>query len=90
MTSEQADRMMLGWTREQLAQMSGVSLASVYLFERMGTAGSNEDVRIRNALAQAKADFARSNARPAANDRGVPQNSQHTIDWSLRRRRDQG
>lgn len=59
MTLGRVDRIMLGWSREQLAQVSGVSLASVYLFERMGTAGLEDDARIRNGLAQGKVSKAR-------------------------------
>ena len=70
MTSGQADRMTLGWSREQLARASGVSAASVYLLERLGSAGPEDDARIRNGLAQGKADYARRNARPASNDPG--------------------
>jgi transcriptional regulator with XRE-family HTH domain len=58
MTSEQSDRTMLGWSREQLAHASRVSVAAVYLFERMGTAGAEDDARIRNALAKGKIDSA--------------------------------
>ena len=52
MTSEQADRMTIGWSREQLASASSVSVASVYLLERMGTSGPEDDARIRSTLAQ--------------------------------------
>ena len=76
MASEQANRRTVGWSREQLAQASGVSLASVYLFERIGTAGSEDDTRIRNALLQAEADYERRNVRPAANDQRRPQSCQ--------------
>jgi transcriptional regulator with XRE-family HTH domain len=40
----------LGWSRERLASESGVSVASVYLVERMQTAGLSDDARIRDAL----------------------------------------
>jgi len=52
MTSEQADRMTLGWSQEHLARVSSVTTASVYLLERMGTVGSDDDLRIRSALDQ--------------------------------------
>jgi len=55
MTSDQADRIFLGWSHEQLARLSGVSVASVYLLERLGTAGPDDDTRIRNKLAHGKA-----------------------------------
>ena len=61
MTSEQADRITLGWSHEHLARVSGVATASVYLLERTGNIGSDDDVRIRNALdqgfAQRQIDF---------------------------------
>ena len=53
MTSEQADRITVGWSHEQLARASGVSVASVYLLERMGTAGPEDDTRILQAHAYA-------------------------------------
>ena len=46
------DRIALRWSREQLARASGISVAAVYLFERMGTAGLEDDVRIRSTLIQ--------------------------------------
>ena len=52
MTSEQADRMKLGWSQEHLARVGSVTTASVYLLERMGTVGSDDDLRIRSALDQ--------------------------------------
>jgi len=52
MTSEQADRMTLGWSHEHLARISSVTTASVYLLERMGAVGSDDDRRIRSALDQ--------------------------------------
>lgn len=61
MTSEQADRITLGWSHERLARVSGVATASVYLLERMGNIGSEDDMRVRNALdqglAQRQIDF---------------------------------
>lgn len=61
MTSEQADRITLGWSHDRLARVSGVATASVYLLERMGNIGSEDDVRVRNALdqglAQRQIDF---------------------------------
>jgi len=80
MTSEQADRMLVGWSREQLARASGVSVAAVYLLERMGTAGLEDDAQIRNVLAQRRSEHTRRNNRPAANDPGFPQNDQRAVD----------
>lgn len=36
-------RLLLGWSREDLAKRSGVPIASVFLNERMGTAGPEDD-----------------------------------------------
>ena len=52
MTSEQADRMTLGWSHEHLARVSSVTTASVYVLERLGAVGSEDDLRIRRALDQ--------------------------------------
>lgn len=46
----QSLRMMLGWSREELAKRSGVSFASVYLIERMETAGAQDDALIVRTL----------------------------------------
>lgn len=54
MTFHHVTRIALGWSREQLARASEVDVAAVYLFERMGTAGAEDDARIRSALIQAK------------------------------------
>ena len=59
MTQEQSTRMGLGWLPEQLAQKSGVSTASVYLLERMGTAGPEDDARIRNTLTKGQVERSR-------------------------------
>lgn len=53
MTPEQNARIRLGWSRERLASVSGVSVSSIYLIERTQTAGSNDDARIREALVSA-------------------------------------
>ena len=50
MVSEQVDRMRLGWSREDLARYSGVSVASVYLIERFGSSTEGDDARMREAL----------------------------------------
>ncbi|RYE93865.1 MAG: XRE family transcriptional regulator [Oxalobacteraceae bacterium] len=48
-------RLLLGWSREDLAKRSGVPIASVYLIERMGTAGPEDDgLMIRVLLADRK------------------------------------
>ena len=59
MTFHHVARIALGWSREQLAQASEVDVAAVYLFERMGSAGAQDDARIRSALIQAKLEPAR-------------------------------
>ena len=59
MVPEQADRMTLGWSREDLAQYSGVSIASVYLMERSGSSTEGDDARIRDALARGLAEKSR-------------------------------
>lgn len=46
-------RMLLGWSREELAKQSGVSFASVYLLERMGAAGPRDDLLITRTLLEA-------------------------------------
>ena len=61
MTPEQHARMTLGWTREHLARVSGVNVASVYLLERLDFSGSDDDLRIRNALAQGQTNATNSN-----------------------------
>ena len=55
MIQEQADRIRLGWSHERLARASGVTVAAVYLLERLGSAGLEDDARIRNSLAEEKA-----------------------------------
>lgn len=72
MASELVKRIAVGWTREQLAMASGVSVAAVYLFERMGTAGVDDDARIRNALAEAGSECARGNVIILGNQRRHP------------------
>jgi transcriptional regulator with XRE-family HTH domain len=67
MAPEQADRMKLGWSREDLARYSNVSLASIYLIERLGSATPDDDVRIRNALARGLAKQV-SNSNTRSND----------------------
>ncbi len=61
MTAELLKRIAVGWTREQLAVASNVSVSAIYLLERVGTAGPEDDVRIRAALAQAELERARPN-----------------------------
>jgi hypothetical protein len=46
--------MLLGWSETYLAKVSGVSAASIYLIERMGSAGDVDDGLIRAALAHGK------------------------------------
>ena len=53
-------RIKLGWTVERLAEQSGVSIASVYLLERLGTAGPDDDARILGCLVNSGA----CNAQP--------------------------
>ena len=43
-------RMSLGWSFERFAKESGVAVASVYLLERMGTAGPEDDAKMWDAL----------------------------------------
>ncbi len=43
-------RMRLGWSEARLAKESGVTIASVFLVERLGTAGTADDLRISEAL----------------------------------------
>lgn len=43
-------RMLSRWSREDLARRSGVSIASVYLIERLGTAGPEDDALIARVL----------------------------------------
>jgi len=62
MIQEQVDRVNLGWSREQLARASGVTVAAVYLLERMGYAGSEDDARVRKSLAEGKAKHATPHA----------------------------
>lgn len=50
MVPEQVDRMRLGWSREDLARYSGVSIASIYLVERLGSATEADNERIHDAL----------------------------------------
>lgn len=50
MVPEQIDRMRLGWSREDLARYSGVSVASVYLIERIGSSTESDDANMRDAL----------------------------------------
>ena len=42
--------MTLGWSFEKLAKTSNVAVASVYLLERMGTAGPEDDASIWDVL----------------------------------------
>lgn len=75
MIQEMADRMSVGWSREQLARASGVSVAAVYLLERMGTAGPEDDARIRTVLAQGRVEHVRHHAV----DLGPPQNANERV-----------
>lgn len=43
-------RLLSGWSREDLAKRGGVPIASVYLVERMGTAGPEDDALMIRAL----------------------------------------
>ena len=43
-------RMSLGWSIEKLAKESRVTVASVYLLERMGTAGPEDDAKMWDVL----------------------------------------
>ena len=60
MNPDLADRILLGWSHQYLAKISGVATASVYLLERKGSAGEQDDRCIRNALTMGKASRARS------------------------------
>lgn len=51
MAFEMTERLTVGWSREDLARISGVEIASIYLLERLGTAGPRDDKRIQDALA---------------------------------------
>jgi hypothetical protein len=82
MISEQSDRIGLGWSHERLARASNVDVASVYLLERMGTAGPEDDARIRRGLSQGKGERIVRHADPAANDLGPPEAPQHAGDTS--------
>lgn len=64
MMPEEEDRMLLGWTREHLARVSGVAVSSIYVLERLGSAGERDDELIRAALAEAKAMFSHRLDRP--------------------------
>ena len=66
MKSEQVDRMRLGWSREDLARYSGVSVASVYLVERLGNSTEYDDGRIRDALARGLAARGSESKRDSA------------------------
>lgn len=57
MTSYQSLRVSFGWSREKLAHKSGVEVAAVYLLERTGTAGSEDDTKILNALDKGQVDL---------------------------------
>ena len=83
MIQEQADRMTVGWSREQLAQASGVEVSAVYLLERMGSASPEDDARMRTALAQRKAEHGRRSAQPDANEQGYPHNGQEANDTGM-------
>ena len=48
--SVQSARMGLGWSIEKLANESGVAVASIYLLERMGSAGPEDDGKVRDTL----------------------------------------
>lgn len=43
-------RSLSGWSREDLAKRSGVHIASVYLIERVGTAGPEDDALMLRVL----------------------------------------
>jgi ribosome-binding protein aMBF1 (putative translation factor) len=50
-------RRLLGWSRERLAQMSGVAVASIFTLERIGAADDKEVTRIKAALQAAGVEF---------------------------------
>ena len=58
MVYEMGERITLGWSREHLAQISGVQVAAIYLLERLGSAGPEDDQRIRDAIADGLAEQA--------------------------------
>jgi transcriptional regulator with XRE-family HTH domain len=43
-------RVRLGWSEAKLAKESGVTVASIFLIERLGTAGLTDDLRVLEAL----------------------------------------
>ncbi len=49
-----AARARLGWSRDQLAEASDVPVSSIYLLERLGSAGEQDDKRILAALERAE------------------------------------
>ena len=52
----QSFRAEFGWSREKLAHESGVQVSSVYLLERLGTAGPEDDAKVFNTLARCHLD----------------------------------
>ena len=74
MIQEMADRISIGWSRKQLSRASDVSVASIYLLERMGTAGPEDDLRIRTVLARLKTKHGRQ-----VFDLGFPQNEKERL-----------
>ena len=58
-----AAQLLLGWSSERLAEASNVTLSSIYLILRLGSAGAEDNGRIRAALEAAGVEFT-----PAAPD----------------------
>ncbi len=59
-----AARALIGWSRDQLAEASNVPVSSIYLLERLGTAGTQDDKQILAALK--RADIQRDKTAPSA------------------------
>lgn len=52
-STARAARALIGWSRDQLAEASNVPVSSIYLLERLGSAGSQDEKRILAALKRA-------------------------------------
>ncbi len=76
MVPEQIDRMRLRWSREDLARLSGVGLASIILIERFGSSTEIDDAKIRDTLARGLAESA---TVPRIKD-ATPQPAHPTLD----------
>jgi hypothetical protein len=59
-------RVLLGWTKEQLALASDVPLASVYTLERIGSADQAHKERIQKTLEQAGVELIENGVRAGA------------------------